>query len=70
MRNYSIDEDRWTAINILVNHWHNRRKHLNKELKNQDALATGKQLFSIEKLVPNVGFMWQTQRYITVTVPT
>ena len=29
MRNYSIDEDRLTAISILVNHWHNRRKHLN-----------------------------------------
>ena len=50
MRNYSIDEDRLTAISILVNHWHNRRKHLNKELKDQDALATGKQLFPLRSL--------------------
>jgi hypothetical protein len=40
---YSIVEDRLTAVNILVKHWHNRRKHLNKELKDQEALAAGKQ---------------------------
>ena len=40
---YSIVEDRLTAVNILVNHWHNRCEHLNKELKDQEALAAGKQ---------------------------
>ncbi len=40
---YSIVEDRLTVVNILVNHWHNRRKHLNKELKDQEALPAGNQ---------------------------
>ena len=42
LSSYSIDEDRLTAINILVNHWHNRRKNLRKELKDQEALNAGK----------------------------
>ncbi len=43
LNTYSIVEDRLTVVNILVNHWHNRRKHLNKELKDKEALPAGKQ---------------------------
>ena len=51
---YSVVEDRLTAVNILVNHWHNRRKTNQKECKDQslEGLTPGKQILYVCSCLP------------------